>query len=563
MNTKSNINIRKFFFSLIIGGCSFFVIYFIFDKILPPENIKKVEITYKDEPDQAINVFLKYRQQPKSCELIAEDTLTEDIRTKTYAIEGLTPYQKLEIVFDRKNTEATIYSVVFYFKNRSLTWNKRKLINNFYTDGKIKTKPGVSYVTIFDDYSDFSVRTIAPLFNIIEQHEFVKAALLSLILSGVLVLLFLFVPVKIQVSLKEMLLVSLFLCLISSSLLINYKSYTNFEKRTLSKKPELKTNRIRSYHRDYGKYFADNFGFRSLLIKANNHIKYKLFKISPVPQKVIIGQYDWLYQSDNISMDIAQNRSFYNNEELEKIKNNLERKKEWITNQGMALYILVPPIKAHVYPEFFPPHYNRVHQQSKLDQLKVYLDKNSTINLIDPTEALIKGKKIHKTYYTNDTHWTVFGALIGYNELLAEIKKDFPQIKLLNLNNLAYKKVKKEGNLGKMVGISKFVVSEEQKPVLDSSIKINKKINPKLLDKDFLQPAQLIEYTNPEGLNILIFRDSFSSYYLDYLGIVFKRGLFLWTHNFKPAIIKKEKPDIVVYEVYERYLDNLLQEEEN
>ena len=78
-----------------------------------------------------------------------------------------------------------------------------------------------------------------------------------------------------------------------------------------------------------------------------------------------------------------------------------------------------------------------------------------------------------------------------------------------------------------------------------------------------MQPAQLIEYTNPEGLNILIFRDSFSSYYLDYLGIVFKRGLFLWTHNFKPAIIKKEKPDIVVYEVYERYLDNLLQEEEN
>jgi hypothetical protein len=54
---------------------------------------------------------------------------------------------------------------------------------------------------------------------------------------------------------------------------------------------------------------------------------------------------------------------------------------------------------------------------------------------------------------------------------------------------------------------------------------------------------------------MLIFQDSFAMNWLQFLGYHFNKVTYLWRYDLDPAYIEKDKPDIVVNEMNERFFN--------
>ena len=79
------------------------------------------------------------------------------------------------------------------------------------------------------------------------------------------------------------------------------------------------------------------------------------------------------------------------------------------------------------------------------------------------------------------------------------------------------------------------------------------------------QEAYCYRYSsnNKESLKALIFRDSFANFGFDFFPEVFSETLYIWDswqYKFNKDIVDIEKPDIVIYTLYEGYINRILME---
>jgi hypothetical protein len=555
---------HRLIFSVLIGIMSFLLGYFIFDSVVQKKSIRNVIITYNSSKEERAKLIIKRPQEILKCNSIRIDSANK-IYQENFKIPDILTFDKLNVSFEKKNQFVNIYSIVIEFDGSIIVWKSENLYD------KIKYKNGVKItengIQISNTWKPIFVELKDPLSNIIQNKHFILICRFSFIFSLLMAIVSFVVINRFKVSYtkKELILTILFISIISTPLLVKHQAYNSFEKKKLVPKPEFKLKDVLSYHRKYGSYFSDNFGFRSTLIKANNYFKYEVLNVSPSPDKVLIGKNDWLFHTQGNSVDYIQNRSLYSTEELEKIRLNIEQKQNWLNKRGIKFYIFVAPIKSRIYPENLPNNVHLVNEKSKLSQLKEYLKEKSDIEIIYPLDELIKGKEKYNTYYSNDTHWTFFGGFIGYSVLMNEIRKDFPNIAPLELEDFVFESTEREANLGNMIGIESLLSAKDDKPFYKypGDVTLNTELASKIKDSDFLRAPILTENSDTSLLDVVFFRDSFSNFYLTYFGESFSKCLFLWTHKFKPAIIEKGKPDIVVHEIHEVYLDVLLDETYN
>jgi hypothetical protein len=78
---------------------------------------------------------------------------------------------------------------------------------------------------------------------------------------------------------------------------------------------------------------------------------------------------------------------------------------------------------------------------------------------------------------------------------------------------------------------------------------------------DTYQLSHYIKLSNSsvkDGLRLYMIRDSFTVNMLPFLSESFKQCTYVWTSKFDKKAVLDEEPDVVVYEVVERYLQNLV-----
>jgi hypothetical protein len=62
---------------------------------------------------------------------------------------------------------------------------------------------------------------------------------------------------------------------------------------------------------------------------------------------------------------------------------------------------------------------------------------------------------------------------------------------------------------------------------------------------------------NPQARGrVIIFQDSFAMSWISFLGYHFNQVTYLWKYSLDPAWIERDKPDIVVSEMVERFFNN-------
>jgi len=338
------------------------------------------------------------------------------------------------------------------------------------------------------------------------------------------------------------------------------------ENRMLAKMPEFNVSKLDPFPGEYDKYYSDHFPFRSELVQEFNKFNYNNFRISPLPDKVVIGQNGFLFMS-NFQMETFQGRNLFTGDELKSVVKELIYRRDYCLSRGIKFYFVILPQKHTIYSEFIPSRFkpSSVHQT-----LRVQLEKQLKLkdfDFIDPTDSLIEKKKEkYPLYYKTDNHWNNLGAFYGAQVILKRINEDFPQVRIPKISDYLVSEINSaSGNLAQMLNLQNDL--SEDKVILDpiepTTAKTGEKV-PYTPTEGFAYTDEYeMVFKNPEAneLKALFIRESFANSQKEFYANAFGKTVLIWDrwqYALNESIIENEKPDIVVIQILESNLPKLL-----
>ncbi|GAL87163.1 alginate O-acetyltransferase AlgJ [Sporocytophaga myxococcoides] len=281
----------------------------------------------------------------------------------------------------------------------------------------------------------------------------------------------------------------------------------------------------------YENLLSDSLTLKTELIRSYYYVKTKILKEISITPSVIQGTEEWLYYSgsgDGYPIESFTGQQILADTSLLKIKLNLEAQERWLRKRNIDFYIIMCPNKQTIYSEFFP--YKK--GITVADQIMSYLKSNSNLKIIDLRETMIKAKdNKHLLYYKADSHWNQYGGFIAYTEIINQLSLVYPELKPLQLKdyNISFKETE-GGDLAKMVNLQKDF-------------------------KDHEYDFDLKDTTTLPKKNIVMFHDSYYWLIKPFLAnhFILTERPHQW-NSFDYNVIDEVKPEIVFYEVVERYL---------
>lgn len=334
---------------------------------------------------------------------------------------------------------------------------------------------------------------------------------------------------------SDIFLVSVFaiILFIPCILFLNTLNNHTFPEPEPGQQPQTFTATVKNYE----DLLSDSLKLKNELIRSYYYLKTKLLKETSITPTVIQGTEDWLYYSgkgDGYPVESFTGQQILGDTSLLKIKLNLEAQQRWLKKRNIDFYIIMCPNKQTVYAEYFP--YKK--GITVADQIMSYLKKNTTLKIIDLRETLIKAKdQDHILYYKTDSHWNHYGGFIGYTEIMNQLSVDYPELKPVPIKNYKISfKEKEGGDIAEMINLQKDFKDHEYDFELRDSITLPKK-------------------------NIVMFHDSYFGLFRPFFEnhFIATERPHQW-NSFDYKVIEEVKPQIVFYQVVERYLTSFSRE---
>ncbi len=266
--------------------------------------------------------------------------------------------------------------------------------------------------------------------------------------------------------------------------------------------------------------------------------------------RVIVGKDGWLFQNGRDHANDIRNIWPFSLGELKHWARILSIKHNWLKSQGIEYVFIIPPSKHLIYPEKLPAAFKPVHKTSRMDQLVHYLGENTDITIVYMRERLIDAKERLRPYHKTDTHWNSYGAYLGYLELMSNIHRKLPDLKLVKIKRKAFAmRTEKGKDLAQSLNLQNKIKEEAPFP---------EKWNGECLYNSTIKGEQNIVNRNRQwfptscdhgNYKAVMFRDSYSLAMMPYLSETFS-SIYYVPHS--PANIKtlkeiilEQKPDTV------------------
>jgi hypothetical protein len=336
---------------------------------------------------------------------------------------------------------------------------------------------------------------------------------------------------------------------------------TQTEKSALSLLPPIKFDlqSIRYFQRIFIRLFIDHFGFRNALIKWNSLLKLKVFKINIFP-KVIVGKDNWLYLSkedDGLSvLEYYRAVDLFSESELNEWMEPLYSLNNNLAKKGIKLYVVFAPMKDAIYPEYKPDYLQPKNKFWRLDQVKKNIAARGLVNAIDLRVALTKRKRDQRIFYKHDVHWNYIGGFFAYQEIAKTVMKDYPVFRHYDINDYTITEVDfKGGDLANLLGLKDSFT--------ETYYLLKPRFNPRARPAEVSYSFSGSKFTEAFAVNVstlpkaVVFHDSFFNMIKPFLSEHFSRmACFQSYSRIDMSVIDREKPDIVIYEMAEAYLQN-------
>ncbi len=324
------------------------------------------------------------------------------------------------------------------------------------------------------------------------------------------------------------------------------------ENRTKKDFPKLNIKKPLHFLRKFKSYYKDNFGLRNTL--SNKYLVFKndILNENPLPNKVVKGKNDFLFLGNSFSNVINESLGFalFTQTELNQIKTNIIARQKWLNQQNIKFYIAVAPNKHVIYKENVPFQFPEI--KTRKQQLLEYLKSEINFEIIDLGKQFKNKKKLNRLYRKYDSHWNDLGAFYAAQTLFKTIQKDF-DINNIKLSDYKIDSIKSIGGVSKMLNYK----SKETRITLTPNFTTN------VIDLDIPKYYSQVSIYESRHKNktkkykVLLFRDSFSGALKPFINHTFGESTFIWSHKFDKALILKEKPDLVIMEYVERYLEKI------
>lgn len=335
-----------------------------------------------------------------------------------------------------------------------------------------------------------------------------------------------------------------------------YSNTIKTENRELAKAPKLTDLKSPSlFISNFESYYKDHFAGKDILSGFYLQLHNDVLKNDPLPKKVIKGKDGWYFLGDSYSGIFSESLgiSKYNDEHIKMIADYIHEMKLYCDSLGIKFYFAVAPEKNRFYAEFLP--LKSLENDKRLEKLSKYLIKKYGIEIINLGDYLVSEKKKRRLYYKTDSHWNDYGGFMGTQKLLECIKRDFKDSTvLLNLSEyVEYSIPKKRMDLNLLIN----------KDIAENEIRLKPSDNSKSIEIDTLKTTNprksylLHSAGNKSKLKSIVFRDSYFNAMINFYANAMGESKYVWSLIFDREIIKKEKPNLVIFQVVERHLYDL------
>lgn len=333
------------------------------------------------------------------------------------------------------------------------------------------------------------------------------------------------------------------------------------ENKKKAELPEFDINHLDDYPSKFEAYLSDNFSLRGYFLKTMGTINATIWKKSPKPDKLIIGNDGWLYNVDK-EFDAYNGKRNFTQEQLNAVVNEFKYRKKVLDSMGIEMAIVINPTKYSVYPEYLPRFLINNYAVTATEQLLSAIRTKTDINIIYTKEFLLPQKKNYRLYLKGDNHWNTIGGYYAAKGILSNLKAT-KNITPIPFTDFCIDSVYDwTGNLAKMAADAELF--SETKPLLklckNDAIEFTRHKYPVIKGFPYPWSYQKSYKSNNDSLpNALIIRDSFGGALMPYMKNMFHYSTFIfdsWHYKLNIDIIKKEKPDVVIFMALESLITN-------
>ena len=307
---------------------------------------------------------------------------------------------------------------------------------------------------------------------------------------------------------------------------------------------------------NFAPWFSSHFPMKTKFLQLFQAVKTNIFCVDPFPDKVITGSNGWLFAGDDFNRGLSEQLGYerMKNEEIEDFAQILSNLDGWCKENGCFFIFLPIQEKTSFYHEFVP-----LKKSSQPTTLELILKKAAEkgIKTIDVRKSLASGNQM-QLYRKEDTHWNSIGAWLVYNQLMDTINTNFWRVKKLNpyeIENRFY--ILKNMDLAKLLNREsnsyEFLVlpANEHAQLIDKQLKI-----PDTSPPEFFNNWETRFQNAAESKKILVFADSYFVHLAILVKESFNETVIIRQPNPDTNLIRIEKPDIVIFEVLERLIND-------
>ena len=308
--------------------------------------------------------------------------------------------------------------------------------------------------------------------------------------------------------------------------------------------------------REMENWLNDRFGGRDALLDWQARLAYGI-NGRILNEDTLGGRDGWLFYNKEGSVRSFQNADLFSPAELQTIRDNLTGRAEWLRKRGAHLYLLVVPAKNRVYGEFYPSGIRKVGSIGRAEQTVEYLRETTTVPVEFALEDLLAAKTNGEAllYFRQDTHWTDYGAFLGYRNLMRRIHRDLPAAIPAEKSDFQWE-YRPEGG-GDLTPLARVALGKSATDARYETL-----VRPQPLPFAYLLQHPFVNHTvrNGRPLKAFVLYDSFGVSMIPFLASTFGEVKYLRRHDFNEIQdeIAAFQPDLVIHVVAERLVPDLL-----
>ncbi len=259
----------------------------------------------------------------------------------------------------------------------------------------------------------------------------------------------------------------------------------------------------------------------------------------------IVGADGYLFHQDHDAIDQLTGALRFHDSQLAVWTQVLLRRAEWCERHGAVFREMIIPEKHVVYADKLPRSIRLSKRRAAL-QILGALEDSIRPRVLYPVEELRAAGDRQPTFFKTDTHWSSFGAYIGYAALVKSLGQDM-DAPLYPVDAIEYVEKRYVGDLG-----VRFAVEREESA---SFLKRPAQPAPIYQNHNFGRGAVHIYESADRTLpTCVLFRDSFSNALIPFLAQNFSRIVAVSSMSYFYDLLEQERPDVVLSITIERFL---------